>query len=91
MGFKSQYPLFNFKNYVLTYLAYLLSKIPVKNILIKIVLGEYYDKNIEMIYTDNLKSWYYLILAVLIVDYKDPILITKIKVNLKYFICYISL
>lgn len=58
--------------------------------MIKTVLKEYYDAGIEMICIDSLKHRYYLILAGGIVDYKEQVLITGIKANMQYFICYIS-
>ena len=59
----------------------------IKNILIKTALQEYYDKGIEMICVDGLKRHYYSILAGVIVDYKEQVLITKIKANVQYSIC----
>ncbi len=55
--------------------------IPVKNILIKTVLQNYYDENIEIIYIDDLKYHCYLILAGVIVDYEEEVLIIGIKAN----------
>lgn len=58
--------------------------------LIRIVFKKYYDEEIEMICTNSLKHHYYLILSDIIVDYKEQILITRIKVNVQCFVCYIS-
>ncbi len=63
------------------FVAYLLLTIPVKNILIKTALGEYYDEGIKMICADGLKHCYYLFPMGVMVDYKKQVLITKIKVN----------
>ena len=44
-----------------------------------------------MICADSLKRRCYLILAGIIVNYKEQILIIKIKANVQFFICHISL
>ena len=71
------------------FVTHLLSIITVKNILIKTALQEYYDEGIEMICTDSLKRYCYLILADIMVDYEEQVLIIGIKTNMQYFICYI--
>ena len=43
-----------------------------------------------MIYTDSLKRHCYPILAGVIVDYKEQVLITGIKTNMQCFVCYVS-
>ncbi len=57
----------------------------------KTVLKEYYDDGIEMICADGLKRHCYPILAGVMVDYKEQVLITGIKANVQYFICHIPL
>ena len=49
-------------------------------------LIEYYEKNIEILYVDSLKHYYFLIFVGIIVDYKEQILITKIKTCVQYSI-----
>ncbi len=63
--------------------------IPVKNILIKIALQEYYNDGIEMIYADGLKYHCYLKLASLIVNYKEQVLIIEIKANIQYSVYHV--
>lgn len=65
------------------FLAYSLSMILVKDILIKIVLQRYYNEDIEMICTNGFKRCCYLILMSVIVDYKKQVLIIGIKVNMQ--------
>ena len=55
----------------------------------KTTLKEYYDEDIEIIYTNSLKYCYYSILLGVMVDYKKQILITRIKSNMEYSICHI--
>ena len=50
---------------------------------------EYYNKNIEIIYIDNLKYCCYLIFVDVNVDYKEQVFISKIKANVQYFVYYI--
>lgn len=47
----------------------------------KIVFEEYFDKMIKIICTDNLKRYCFLIFISTIIDYKELVLITKIKTN----------
>lgn len=44
-----------------------------------------------MVYIDDYKCYYYLILADFMIVYKDQILITGIKTNIQYLIYYILL
>ena len=44
-----------------------------------------------MICANGFKHRYYLILAGVIVDYKEQVLITGIKINMQCFICHIAL
>ncbi len=44
-----------------------------------------------MIYTDGLKCRCYPILAGVIVDYEEQVLITEIKANVQYFVYYVPL
>lgn len=44
-----------------------------------------------MIYTDGLKHYCYLILADIIVNFKEQVFITKIEANLHWYDCYVSL
>ena len=44
-----------------------------------------------MICIDSLKHRYYLILADIIVDYKEQVLITGIKANMQYFVYHVPL
>lgn len=43
-----------------------------------------------MIYINDYKKRYYLILVGLIIDYKEQVLITGIKSNIKCLICHIQ-
>ncbi len=44
-----------------------------------------------MIYIDDLKYCYYPILMSIIVDYKEQVLITRIKANMECFVCHVPL
>ena len=48
-----------------------------------------YKNGIKLMYINNYKKRCYLILAGHIVDYKKQVLITGIKKNIQYLICYI--
>ncbi len=55
----------------------------------KTALKEYYGDGIEMICIDGLKRRYYLILAGVMVDYKEQVLITRIKANMQCSVCHV--
>ena len=59
--------------------------------MIKTALKEYYDEGIEMISIDVLKRRCYPILAGVMVDYKEQVLITGKKANVLYSICHVFL
>lgn len=49
-----------------------------------------YDNSIKLMYTNDYKKHYYLLLANFIVDYKEQVIIMGIKANMQYLIYYIS-
>lgn len=53
-------------------------------LLIVLALIEYYNKNIEMLYTDSFNWCYYLVFVEVMIDNKEQILILKIKSNRQY-------
>lgn len=55
-----------------------------------VALLEYKD-GIKLIYIYSYKKRYYLVLAGLIVDYKEQVLIIDIKRHMQCLICYVSL
>lgn len=59
------------------------------NKVIKTAFKKYYDNYIKIIWVDDLKCHYNLILVDIIIN-KQQIFITKIKANMQYSVCYIS-
>ncbi len=53
-------------------------------------LKKYYDDSIEIICADGLKCRCYLILAGVMVDYEEQVLIIGIKANVQCSICHVS-
>lgn len=68
------------------FILYILYKKDPDNI---IALFEFTKDDIELLFTDNYKRYYYFILADLIVSYKEQVFITDIKSNILYSIYHI--
>ena len=65
------------------------SRLIATNIVLDIVLLETYKEGIEIRCANGFKQRYYSILAGLMVDCDEHVLITGIKANMQYFICHV--
>ena len=63
------------------FITQLLFTIPVKNIQIKTAFQKYYKESIKIIFANSLKHCCYLIFTIVIVNYKNQVLIIGIKIN----------
>ena len=59
------------------------------NIVLDIALLEIYKEGIEIRYANGFKQRCYSVLAGLMVDYKEQVLITGVKANMQCSICYV--
>ena len=55
------------------------------------VFKEFYDENIKIICANGFKHYCYPILVGVIIDYKEQVFITRIKTNMQYSVCLVSL
>ena len=61
------------------------------NVVLDIALLETYKEGIEIWCANGFKRYCYLVLAGLMVDYEEQVLITGIKANMQCSICYVPL
>ena len=59
------------------------------NVVLDIALLETYKEGIEIRCVDDFKRRCYPVLAGLMIDYKEQVLITGVKANMQCFICYV--
>ena len=67
------------------------SRLIATNVVLDIALLKTYKEGIEIQYANRFKQRCYPILAGLMVDYKEQVLITGVKANMQCFICYAPL
>lgn len=48
-----------------------------------------YKASIELVCVNSYKKYYYSVLAGFIINYKNQVFITGIKINMQYPICYV--
>ena len=65
------------------------SRLIAANIILDIVLLVTYKKGIKIWCTNRFKKCYYFVLASLMIDYKEQVLIIGMKANIQYFIYHI--
>ena len=65
------------------------SRLIATNVVLDIVLLETYKEGIEIRCADGFKRRCYLVLAGLMVDYKEQVLITGVKANMQCSICHV--
>ena len=66
------------------------SRLIATNVVLDIALLETYKKDIEIRSTDAFKQRCYPVLAGLMIDYKEQVFITGVKVNMQCSICNVS-
>ena len=66
------------------------SRLITTNVVLDIALFKTYKEGIKIRCADGFKRHCYSVLAGLMVDYEEQVLITRVKANMQCFICHIS-